>query len=115
MDKTNQDQHEVCGVTLPPEFAGVKLTKAGLPDKRDARYAEVMAWIEAQKAAEPVEPIEPVASAVVYVDRVADPAAQALASRIFAGQSPDLLMPDRLARVKAGLEEQGLSMEGVIL
>lgn len=41
--------------------------------------------------------------------------AQALASRIFSGQSDILLMPERIARVKAGLEQHGYTMEGIVL
>lgn len=43
------------------------------------------------------------------------PDAQAIAERIFAGQSPDLSRNIRLARVAAGLESIGLSMDGVKL
>lgn len=44
-----------------------------------------------------------------------DDRAQTLAMRIWAGQCPDLLRPDRVARVAAGLAAQGMSMDGVIL
>ena len=42
--------------------------------------------------------------------------AQALAKRIWDGQSPDTLnRPERLERIRKALEAQGLSMEGVQL
>lgn len=45
----------------------------------------------------------------------ANEAAQALASRIWDGQSCDLPRAERMRRVAAGLEAQGMSMEGVSL
>lgn len=41
--------------------------------------------------------------------------AQDLATRIWNGQSPDLPRADRLRRVEAGLSDQGLPMDGVVL
>jgi hypothetical protein len=46
---------------------------------------------------------------------IPDPKAQDLALRIWKGQSPDLPRHERIAYVKAGVETQGMSMEGVIL
>lgn len=46
----------------------------------------------------------------------ANPDAQALAQRIWEGQSPDTLPRKvRLERVRQALEDRGLSMEGVVL
>jgi hypothetical protein len=164
MEQTNQDKHEVRGVSMkvfvlpcgevvpfPPEFDDVKMKKNGWPDKRGPRYAEFMAWATQMNDAKlleskPLEAWSNVGAAVSFgiegddkpmkisgfpsgggtpvvpgevVQVFRDPfdvaLSQSLATRIFNGQSPDLLMPDRLARVKAGLEEQGLSMEGVVL
>lgn len=44
-----------------------------------------------------------------------DGAAQCYAERVWEGQSPDLTRGERLSRVAAALEAQGMSMEGVIL
>ena len=44
-----------------------------------------------------------------------DTAAQSYALRIWNGQSPDLLRPDRIERVTRGLEAQGMSMDNVVL
>lgn len=44
-----------------------------------------------------------------------DPRAQAYALRVWNGQSRDVPRSERLKRVKAALEGQGLSMEGVEL
>lgn len=41
--------------------------------------------------------------------------AQALALRIWNGQSPDLPRAERMRRIAAGLEERGMSMDGVEL
>lgn len=42
-------------------------------------------------------------------------AAQALAKRIWLGQSPDLPRNERIRRITAALQNQGMSMEGVKL
>jgi hypothetical protein len=86
MDEATQDQHEVHSVTEPKK-----------------------------RGRKPKDEIVLLASAVQEHDARRVELAQALASRIFAGQSPDLPMNDRLARVRAGLEAQGLSMDGVEL
>lgn len=44
-----------------------------------------------------------------------DNQAQYLARRIWDGQSPSLPRNERIARVRRGVEAQGLSMEGVSL
>ena len=41
--------------------------------------------------------------------------AQAYAARVWAGQSISLSRHERMGRIRAALEEQGLSMEGVVL
>lgn len=48
-------------------------------------------------------------------DPSASDRAQALALRIWEGQCPDLPVIERMARVRAGVEAQGLSMEGVTI
>lgn len=48
---------------------------------------------------------------VVDVVETDTAAAQAYANRIWVGQSPDLLVPDRIARVHSGLIAQGLSID----
>lgn len=86
---------------IPNHFADVKLTRTGLPDKRDRRYADFMAWV---------------AGLNTHVDAVGSvPDGQALASRIWEGQSPDLPRNERMRRIKAALEDKGLTMEGVNL
>lgn len=42
-------------------------------------------------------------------------AAQAYAERIWNGQSPDLPRVERISRVRAGLERQGMSMDDIEL
>lgn len=119
MDEASKDQPEVRGVrmwvaedgsihAIPPELADVKITKTGWPDRRDKGYAAFMVWAQQVQDIKALEdpPVVP----------VIDNRAQALAERIWAGQSPDALSrAERLARVKIGLEAQGLSMDGVKL
>ena len=54
-----------------------------------------------------------VAEAVESVD--ASNAAQAYADRVWAGQSPDVPVAERLSRVRAALAGQGLDCDGVTL
>jgi hypothetical protein len=57
----------------------------------------------------------PSAEDVGKVNEFARRAAQNYANRIWAGQSRDLSRHERLGRIKAALEAQGMSMEGVEL
>jgi hypothetical protein len=57
-----------------------------------------------------------VVAPIVEAKPIPDPAAQALASRIWVGQSPDAVpRGERIERIRIALEAQGLSMEGVKL
>ena len=64
------------------------------------------------QAAEPVRSVRrgrpPKAVEVVEVVETVDSAAQAYAERIWIGQSPDLPVSERVARIHAALEAQGL-------
>lgn len=126
MDQANQDQPQVCSLTVwvspdgdeyavPPELQSVRITKSGMPDKRGQRYEEFMLWTESLKGSRVVtlehENREFVGEAIYFQISPA----QSLASRIWEGQSPDLPRAERMHRVKAGLEAQGMSMEGVTL
>jgi hypothetical protein len=59
------------------------------------------------------EVVEPIVEAAKPIP---EPAAQALANRIWVGQSPDAVpRGERIERIRQALEAQGLSMEGVKL
>jgi hypothetical protein len=59
----------------------------------------------------------PTQQAAAHVAAMAEPpsAAQAYALRVWAGQSESLSQHERHGRVRAALEAQGYSMEGVTL
>lgn len=103
MDEATQDQHEVHSVTEPKKRG----RKPKSIVERAGNFAEPPKDGVEEHMRDVVISIEASCLGVSH--------AQALASRIFAGQSPDLPMSDRLARVRAGLEAQGLSMDGVEL
>jgi hypothetical protein len=93
MDKTAEVQHKV---------HRVRRTKAQI----EADNAKVLKPGESLHAA--------LENRVIGV-YLASPEAQAYALRIWNGQSPDLLRPDRIERVTRGLEAQGMSMDNVVL
>jgi hypothetical protein len=93
MDQATKDQSQVRG-----------LKKRGRPPKVQVIPCEQRIEVEIIPAKDFRDNSEAIARA------------QALAQRIWDGQSPDTISRAiRLGYVKAGLEAQGLSMEGVVL
>lgn len=93
MDQTAEVQHQI---------RRVRRTKAQIAADK-AEHSAIVEHVEQHRA--------DIEEAVFIIDRLA----QGLALRIWNGQSPDLVRAERIKRVAAGLEEQGLSMDGVEL
>jgi hypothetical protein len=114
---------------IPPEIMRATVfTKAGLPDKRKPN-AEFHAWLEEAMAEPhsngdtsrepenvlPVKGHDGVACVTADPRPVVNAEAVEYALRVWRGQTPDLPRAERIRRVKAALEAQGMSMEGVEL
>lgn len=90
------------------------VTVHSLAAQDGAEWNCVQGWVNVEDLADKIAPAPEPAPAPVAADHAAE-RAQAYALRVWSGQSSDLGRAERVKRVKAALEGQGLPADGIKL